>query len=85
MGGNVQDLLIGLFKIALASFLVGAVLTFLGFTPEKLVAIFGFTPETFQASLYRLLDWMAPRLYLGAIVVVPVWLIIYAFLPRNRH
>ena len=79
-----QDFLIGVFKIALASFLVGAVLTFLGFTPEKLVAIFGFTPETFQASFYKMLNWMAPRLYLGAIVVVPVWLLIYAFIPRNR-
>ena len=80
-----RDFLIGLLKITLASFLVGAMLTFRGVTPEKLVAIFGFTPETFQTFFYKLLNWMAPRLYLGAIVVVPVWLLIYAFLPRDRR
>jgi hypothetical protein len=79
-----QSFLTGVFKIALASFLVGGVLTFLGFTPEKLIAIFGFTPESFQQWLVKLFNWVAPRIYLGAIVVVPVWLLIYAFLPRGR-
>jgi hypothetical protein len=80
-----QDFLIGTFKITLACFFVGVILTFLGVTPEKLIAVFGFTPETFQTWLYALVAWVMPRLYLGAIVVIPAWLLIFTLMPRGRQ
>ncbi len=70
-----------LFKILLASLLAGTALAFFGLTPKLLIGLFGLTPEELVNHLRDFGIWAAPRIVLGAMVVVPIWLIAYIFIP----
>ncbi len=70
-----------LFKILLASLLAGTALAFFGLTPKLLIGLFGLTPEELVNYLRDFGIWATPRIVLGAMVVVPIWLIAYIFIP----
>ncbi|NKN34737.1 hypothetical protein HFC70_00040 [Agrobacterium sp. a22-2] len=74
-------ILTAVFKIALASLLAGAALTFFGFTADNILAFFGATQAEFWAGLQRTVDWSLPRAALGSLVVVPIWLLTYILSP----
>lgn len=76
-----RKLLIGLFKIALASLIAGAGLSFFGVTAQSILAMVGMTPESLWLKATALVNWAVPNIALGAIIVVPVWLVTYVFLP----
>lgn len=80
-----QQFLIGLFKIALASLFAGVGLSFFGITAQSILATIGMTPESLWQKALNLAQWAAPNIALGAIVVVPVWLVTYVFLPPRRE
>ena len=64
-----------LVKLLIACLIVGFLLNMAGYTPEELIHAF---PET-VASIWRwVVDWgrqAGPYIILGAIVVVPIWVI----------
>ena len=68
-------------KIALASLLVGVALAFLDITPEDVLKDVGLTPEQLLFYLDWSLRWAMPHVILGAVVTVPVWIVIYLFRP----
>ncbi len=70
-----------LFKIILASLIAGTALSFLGITPKSLIGLFGLTPEALVGHLRDFGIWIAPRLVLGVMVVLPIWMIAYIFIP----
>lgn len=70
-----------LVKITLASLLVGVALAFLDIKPEDVLRDIGLTPEELLSYLSRGVRWATPHVILGAIVTVPVWLVIYLFRP----
>ena len=70
-----------LLKILLASLIAGTVLSFVGLTPKSLIGFFGLTPEELVAHLQSFGVWAAPRIVLGAMFVVPLWLVAYIFIP----
>lgn len=76
-----RPFLIGLFKIALASLIAGVGLSFFGLTAQSLLGFIGLTPENLWQKLTGFVDWAMPKMALGAIVVLPVWLIAYIFMP----
>ena len=68
-------------KLGVASLLLGTALAYFGITPEKLLRELGLTPEQTMELVRRGIDWAMPNLSLGALVIVPVWLVVYLFRP----
>jgi len=70
-----------LVKITLASLLVGVGLSFLDIKPEAVLRDVGLTPEELLSYLSGSVRWATPHVILGAVVTVPVWIVIYLFRP----
>jgi len=65
-------------KIAVASLIVGLFLSFFDIDPRELLANFGETVQQIFSVVASIVEWMVKYLLLGAIVVVPIWLIFFA-------
>jgi uncharacterized protein DUF6460 len=76
-----DDFVRTLVKLAVGSLILGSVLAYFGVTPEKLLGAFGLSPEQAIELVRKGIDWAIPNLTLGAIVIVPVWLVIYLCRP----
>lgn len=72
-------------KLTVASLLVGAALSLVGITLPYLLGLVGQTPESAAVMIVRALDWAMPTAVLGAVVVVPMWLLIALLRPPVRH
>lgn len=70
-----------IFKIAVASLFLGAVLSLFEITAADLLANVGMTPESVWEQASRAIDWAIPNIILGSLIVVPVWIVIYLFRP----
>jgi hypothetical protein len=68
-------------KLGVASLVLGAVLAHFGVTPEKLLGAIGLTPEQAMDLGRRGIAWAMPHIMLGALVIVPIWLVVYLFRP----
>jgi H+/Cl- antiporter ClcA len=77
-------LLSTLVKVAVASLIVGTILTHFGITAEQLLKDFGVTPERLSELARQGVAWALPNVLLGALVIVPVWLLAYLFRPPGR-
>ena len=69
------------FKIGLASLITGAVLSYLDISADKILAELGMTPDRVLNLMQRGVEWALPNIVLGAMVIVPVWIVIYMFRP----
>jgi hypothetical protein len=81
----VQDFVHTLVKLTVASLIVGTAMTHFGVTPEKLVGAFGLTPERALELAQQGMTWALPNLTLGALVIVPVWFVVYLFRPPRAR
>lgn len=68
-------------KIVLASLIVGVALAWLDISPEEVLKDVGLTPHDILGYLDAGVKWAVPHVILGAVVTVPVWLVIYLFRP----
>ena len=73
----------GLIKIVLASLLAGSLMAFIGISTDSILAFFGMTAEEFWSALDAAGAWASPRIVLGAVIVLPVWLLTYLLMPRR--
>jgi len=71
-------------KVAVASLIVGTVLAHFGITADQVLKDFGLTPERLLELLRQSFAWALPNLLLGALVIVPVWLLVYLFRPPGQ-
>ncbi len=71
----------GLFKLALASLLAGSLLSFFGITPRAVLDSMGVTAEDLQNGIVAGFAWAAPRMLMGAVVILPIWLVAYLLMP----
>ena len=76
--------LITLVKLALASLIVGYLLSAARVDPEQLLRELGLSPEQIMEHVQYGAQWALPYLILGAIVIVPVWLIVSLFTPPKK-
>ncbi len=72
-----------LVKILIASLLVGVALSSLNITPEQLLQDFGMTPDQILDYLRRGVRWALPHVILGALIIVPIWLVMYLLRPPS--
>lgn len=73
-----------LVKVVVASLIVGTILAHFGISSEKIIREFGLTPERLTELGRQALDWALPNLFLGSLVIVPIWFVIYLFRPPGR-
>ncbi len=74
MNPNVRDTIV---KLVLISFGVGLLISFFDINPRELLANFGETVQEIFALVARFIEWSVKYVLLGAIVVVPIWLIFF--------
>ncbi|MGA2893934.1 MAG: DUF6460 domain-containing protein [Xanthobacteraceae bacterium] len=71
-------------KVLIASLIVGTVLAHFGITTEQLVKTAGLSPERIEDLARQGVAWALPNLLLGALVIVPVWFVLYLFRPPGE-
>ncbi|NQW02069.1 MAG: hypothetical protein HQ483_20365 [Rhodospirillales bacterium] len=74
MPKNIKDTLI---KVLLFSFIIGVLLSFFNINPKELLANFGETVESIFSVVARIIEWAVKYILLGAVVVVPIWLVVF--------
>lgn len=70
-----------LVKVAVASLVVGTILGHFGITPEQLLRATGLSIDNIEDYARRGVAWALPNVVLGAMVIVPIWFLIYLFRP----
>lgn len=80
-GWHVQSMLSGFLKLALASLLAGSLLSLFGITPRAVLDGMGVTAEDLHAGLVSAFAWAAPRMLMGAVVILPIWLVAFLLMP----
>jgi Family of unknown function (DUF6460) len=78
---TVQVFFSGLIKLALASLIAGTLLSLFGLTPRAALDSLGLTAQDVQDSLVTAFAWAAPRMLMGAIVIIPLWFVTYMLMP----
>ena len=68
-------------KISLASLLVGVALSSLDITAARLLEDIGLTPGQLVHYARKGIYWTLPHIILGALITIPIWLVMYMFLP----
>ncbi len=63
-------------KLVVISLLVGMMLAFFDMKPEELLASLGDTVKSIFQVMVSFVEWMVPYILLGAVVVIPIWVII---------
>jgi hypothetical protein len=71
-------------KVLIASLIVGTVMAHFGISTEQLIKTAGMSPERIEDLARQGLTWALPNLLLGALVIVPVWFVIYLFRPPDE-
>lgn len=74
MNANVRDTIV---KLVFISFVVGLLISFFDINPKELLANFGETVQDIFALVARFIEWSVKYILLGAVVVVPIWLIFF--------
>jgi hypothetical protein len=74
-----------LVKVAVASLVVGTILGHFGITADQLMRETGLSVDSLQDYARRGVAWALPNVALGAMVIVPIWGLIYLFRPPRRQ
>ncbi|MDO8838886.1 MAG: DUF6460 domain-containing protein [Parvibaculum sp.] len=72
-----------LIKFFIGAVAVGALLNAFDITAEQVLQDFGFTPEAILTFVREGFGWALPHFLLGAMVLIPVWLIIFLLKPPS--
>jgi hypothetical protein len=71
-------------KIAVASLVVGTILAHFGITLDALVKELGVSTERLEQMVRSAVEVVLPNLALGAIIIVPLWALIYILRPPGQ-
>jgi hypothetical protein len=71
-------------KVLAASLIVGTILAHFGLTPDELMLAAGLSTARLEELARAGLAWALPNLLLGALVILPVWFLLYLFRPPGE-
>ena len=74
-----------LVKVAVASLIVGTILDHFGLSAGVLLKEIGLTPERLAELARHGLAWALPNVLLGALIIVPIWFVVYLFRPPGHE
>ena len=83
---NKNSIVSTIIKIIVISLLVGWGLTVFDVPPQKLMANLGGTIQDIFEVLVSMFSWSVPYILLGAVVVVPIWVVmrLWAYIKERR-
>lgn len=64
-------------KLVILSFFVGVALAFFDIDPKTILENFGETIQKVFNVIARFIEWAVKYVFLGAVVVLPIWFIFY--------
>jgi hypothetical protein len=73
-----------LVKVLIASLIVGTILAHFGISADQLIRASGLSPDNIEELGRKGLAWALPNLFLGALVIIPVWFVIFLFRPPGE-
>lgn len=73
-----------LVKVLVASLIVGTIMGHFGISIDTLIEAAGLSRERIEDMARDGLAWALPSLLLGALVIVPVWFVLYLFRPPGE-
>jgi len=73
-----------LVKVLVASLIVGTILAHFGITTDELMKTAGLSPDHIGELARQGFAWALPNLTLGALVIVPIWFVLYLFRPPGE-
>lgn len=76
-----QTFIAAVLKMAMASLMAGILLGFFGITPRTVLEGAGITAQDLHDGIVATFAWTAPRMLMGAIVILPAWFVTYMLLP----
>ncbi len=68
-------------KFTLVAVLIGAILNEFNISADEVLSDVGFTPQHIMTILREGIDWALPHFILGALVLIPIWLVIFLLKP----
>jgi len=71
-------------KVAVASLVVGTILAHFGITAEQVMREFGLSADRVEDYARKGLAWAWPNVLLGALVIVPIWFLVYLLRPPGQ-
>lgn len=71
-------------KVVVASLVVGTILAHFGISADQLMREFGLSTDRVEDYARKGLAWAWPNVLLGALVIVPVWFIVFLFRPPGQ-
>lgn len=66
-------------KLAVVSLILGIVISFFNVSPRRLLEALGGSAQEIVAIVLSMLEWAVSYILVGAVVVVPIWLIVVAW------
>jgi Family of unknown function (DUF6460) len=73
-----------LVKVLIASLIVGTIMAHFGIRTDELIKTAGLSPDRIEDLARQGVVWVLPNLLLGALVIVPVWFVLYLFRPPGE-
>jgi hypothetical protein len=73
-----------LVKVVVASLIVGTILAHFGITTDELMKTAGLSSDRLADLARGGVAWALPNLMLGALIIVPVWFLLYLFRPPGE-
>ena len=74
-----------LVKVAIASLIVGTILTHFGITIDVLMKELGLSSGRVEELVRRGVAWAMPNILLGALIIVPLWCLAFLFRPPGQR
>jgi Domain of unknown function (DUF6460) len=71
-------------KVVVASLVVGTILAHFGISADQLMHEFGLSADRVEDYARKGFAWAWPNMLLGALVIVPVWFIVFLFRPPGQ-
>ncbi len=71
-------------KVVVASLVVGTILAHFGISADQLMREFGVSADRVEDYARKGFAWAWPNMLLGALVIVPVWFIVFLFRPPGQ-
>ena len=71
-------------KVAAASLVVGTILAHFGITADQLMHEVGLSTDRVEDYARQGFAWAWPNVLLGAMVIVPIWFIVFLFRPPGQ-
>jgi hypothetical protein len=68
-------------KFVLVAVFVGAVLNEFDISADEVLTDVGFTPQHIMTIFREGIDWALPHFILGALVLIPIWVVIFLLKP----